>query len=59
MASVATYKEKGSDVNVGAHLLVDVLGGFDAAVVISNDGAIRIVLGVALARKYAGARVIW
>ena len=28
MASVATYEEKGSDVNVAAHLLVDVNGYF-------------------------------
>ena len=42
MASVATYEGKGSDVNVAAHLLVDVLaGGFDAAVVISNDSDLR------------------
>jgi hypothetical protein len=42
MASVATYEEKGSDVNVAAHLLVDVLDGdFDAAVVISNDSDLR------------------
>jgi hypothetical protein len=42
MASVATYEEKGSDVNVAAHLLVDVLGnGFDAVVVISNDSDLR------------------
>jgi len=42
MVSVATYEEKGSDVNVATHLLVDVLaGGFDAAVVISNDSDLR------------------
>jgi hypothetical protein len=42
MASVATYEEKGSDVNVAAHLLVDVLAnGFEAAVVISNDSDLR------------------
>lgn len=42
MMSVATYEEKGSDVNVAAHLLVDVLGGgFDAAVVVSNDSDLR------------------
>jgi len=42
MASVATYEEKGSDVNVAAHLLVDVLAtGFDGAVVISNDSDLR------------------
>ncbi|UFS58049.1 PIN domain-containing protein [Subtercola endophyticus] len=38
MASVARREEKGSDVNVASHLLIDVLsGGLDAAVVISND----------------------
>jgi hypothetical protein len=38
MASVARREEKGSDVNVAAHLLLDVLqGAVDAAVVISND----------------------
>jgi len=42
MASVATYEEKGSDVNVASHLLVDVLaGGYEAAVVISNDSDLR------------------
>jgi hypothetical protein len=42
MASVATYEEKGSDVNVAAHLLVDVLAnGFDSSVVISNDSDLR------------------
>ncbi|SIO30293.1 NYN domain-containing protein [Agromyces cerinus] len=38
MASVARREEKGSDVNVASHLLLDVLEGrVDAAVVISND----------------------
>ena len=38
MASVARREEKGSDVNVASHLLIDVLEGrVDAAVVISND----------------------
>lgn len=38
MASVARREEKGSDVNVASHLLIDVLTGVvDAAVVISND----------------------
>lgn len=42
MASVATYEEKGSDVNVAAHLLVDVLAdGFNGAVAISNDSDLR------------------
>ncbi|MGH3224454.1 MAG: NYN domain-containing protein [Streptosporangiaceae bacterium] len=38
MVSYAHREEKGSDVNVAAHLLVDVLTGVvDAAVVVSND----------------------
>lgn len=38
MASVARREEKGSDVNVAAHLLIDVLTKrVDAAIVISND----------------------
>jgi hypothetical protein len=38
MVSVARREEKGSDVNVAAHLLLDVLqNDVDAAVVISND----------------------
>ncbi len=38
MVSVARREEKGSDVNVAAHLLLDVLEGrVDAAVVVSND----------------------
>lgn len=38
MASVARREEKGSDVNVASHLLIDVLTErVDAAVVISND----------------------
>lgn len=38
MASVARREEKGSDVNVASHLLIDVLThAVDAAVVISND----------------------
>jgi len=38
MISYAHREEKGSDVNVAAHLLVDVLTGVvDAAIVVSND----------------------
>ena len=55
MASVATYEEKGSDVNVAAHLLIDVLdGGFDAAVVISNDSDLRWPVQEARRRVPAG-----
>lgn len=42
MVSVAYREEKGSDVNVASHLLLDVLRGVvDAAVVISNDSDLR------------------
>lgn len=42
MASVARREEKGSDVNVASHLLIDVLTPrVDAAVVISNDSDLR------------------
>jgi hypothetical protein len=42
MVSYANREEKGSDVNVAAHLLLDVLGRqVDAALVISNDSDLR------------------
>jgi hypothetical protein len=42
MVSYAHREEKGSDVNVASHLLVDVMQGtVDAAVVISNDSDLR------------------
>lgn len=42
MVSYAHREEKGSDVNVASHLLVDVLqGDVEAAVVISNDSDLR------------------
>jgi hypothetical protein len=42
MVSYANREEKGSDVNVAAHLLLDVLGGtIDAALVVSNDSDLR------------------
>lgn len=42
MVSYANREEKGSDVNVAAHLLLDVLGGLvDGAMVISNDSDLR------------------
>ncbi|UAJ81770.1 NYN domain-containing protein (plasmid) [Leifsonia sp. ZF2019] len=50
MASVARREEKGSDVNVASHLLLDVLGDrVDAAVVVSNDS--DLAFPVAEARK--------
>jgi len=72
MASVARREEKGSDVNVASHLLIDVLTDVvDAAVVVSNDSDLgfpvafareRVPLGVVnptkgyLAGKLAGQR---
>jgi hypothetical protein len=42
MVSVAYREEKGSDVNVASHLLLDVLtDAVDAAIVISNDSDLR------------------
>lgn len=42
MVSIAHREEKGSDVNVASHLLLDILGGIvDAALVISNDSDLR------------------
>jgi hypothetical protein len=42
MVSYANREEKGSDVNVAAHLLLDVLdGAIDGALVISNDSDLR------------------
>lgn len=42
MVSYANREEKGSDVNVAAHLLLDVLrGDVDGALVISNDSDLR------------------
>jgi uncharacterized LabA/DUF88 family protein len=42
MVSVAHREEKGSDVNVASHLLLDVLRGqIDAALVISNDSDLQ------------------
>jgi hypothetical protein len=48
MASVARREEKGSDVNVAAHLLIDVLqGDIDGAVVVSNDSDLKFPVEVA------------
>jgi uncharacterized LabA/DUF88 family protein len=43
MAQVLSVEEKGSDVNLATHLLLDVLrGDVDAAVVVSNDSDLRL-----------------
>lgn len=48
MASVARREEKGSDVNVASHLLIDVFTGVvDAAVVVSNDSDLACPIEVA------------
>lgn len=55
MASVARREEKGSDVNVASHLLVDVLTeAVDAAVVVSNDSDLAFPVGYARGRVPVG-----
>lgn len=55
MASVARREEKGSDVNVASHLLLDVLqGAVDAAVVISNDSDLAFPIAEARQRVPVG-----
>jgi uncharacterized LabA/DUF88 family protein len=55
IASVARREEKGSDVNVATHLLLDVLAGaVDAAVVISNDSDLRLPVEEARKRVSVG-----
>jgi hypothetical protein len=55
MASVATFEEKGSDVNVAAHLLVDILTeAVDAVVVISNDSDLKLPVNQAWQRVPVG-----
>ena len=55
MASIARREEKGSDVNVAAHLLHDVPGGgVDAAVVISNDSDLKLPVSWARERVPVG-----
>ncbi len=55
MVSHARREEKGSDVNVAAHLLLDVLqNDVDAAIVISNDSDLRLPLVKARERVPVG-----
>lgn len=55
MASFAYREEKGSDVNVASHLLLDVLtGAVDAAIVISNDSDLRFPIEEARQRVPVG-----
>lgn len=55
MVSVAYREEKGSDVNVASHLLLDVLlGEVDAALVISNDSDLQFPITKARERVPVG-----
>jgi uncharacterized LabA/DUF88 family protein len=55
MVSHARREEKGSDVNVAAHLLLDVLQGeVDAAIVLSNDSDLKLPLTEARKRVPVG-----
>ena len=55
MASFAYREEKGSDVNVASHLLLDVLtDAVDAAIVISTDSDLRFPLEEARRRVPVG-----
>lgn len=55
MVSTLHQEEKGSDVNVASHLLMDVLTGtVDAAVVVSNDSDLRLPVQLARARVPVG-----
>jgi hypothetical protein len=55
MVTVADREEKGSDVNVATHLLIDTLSGaMDAAVVISNDSDLAFPVSEARKRLPVG-----
>jgi uncharacterized LabA/DUF88 family protein len=55
MVSVAHREEKGSDVNVAAHLLLDVLlGRVDAALIVSNDSDLKLPVKEARERVPVG-----
>ncbi len=57
MVSYANREEKGSDANVAAHLLLDVLGGtVEGALIISNDSDLR--FPVEQARQHVPVGVI-
>lgn len=55
MVSYLHFEEKGSDVNVGTHLLLDVLDGHvDAVIVISNDSDLKLPIRTARQRVPVG-----
>jgi hypothetical protein len=55
LVSYAHREEKGSDVNIASHLLVDVLtGAVDAAIVVSNDSDLKFPIQYARTRVPVG-----
>ena len=55
MVSTLHQEEKGTDVNVASHLLIDVLqGDVDAAVVVSNDSDLKFPVHFARQRVHVG-----
>lgn len=55
LVSIEAFEEKGSDVNVGSHLLWDVLTDrIDAAIVVSNDSDLALPLHLARQRVPVG-----
>lgn len=53
--SYQSDEEKGSDVNVASHLLIDVLTGtVDAAIVVSNDSDLKFAVSFARSRVPVG-----
>ena len=55
MVSTLHQEEKGTDVNVASHLLVDVFeGSVDAAVVVSNDSDLKFPVRLARQRVHVG-----
>jgi len=55
MVSYANWEEKGSDVNVASHLLIDAFtGAIDGAIVISNDSDLRFPIEQARTRVSVG-----
>ena len=55
MVSTLHQEEKGTDVNVASHLLVDVLeGSVDAVVVVSNDSDLKFPVQFARQRVHVG-----
>ena len=55
LVGVAVREEKGSDVNLASHLLIDALGGaMDAAIVVSNDSDLEFPVREARARMPVG-----